>query len=167
MAAKAGHAGQLAIEANDGAGAVTAAGTFAVVAGINADIPLPQTRNTSDGSAHGDTIDSTIVSALRRRGGVSVSGNLLVNAGTQDAATGLEAHYRGVPASGEATVFGMQFQGPDFVLDTTDDIVMSGALTQFDRNSPFDANPYAFTFTFMPSGPFKQDGAITGITLQP
>lgn len=145
-----GHNAVIAME-KDG----DAAGTFTDIATLTSPLPFEMFRDTSEQTAHGQTIDRHLFSPVMKRRPLRFSGTLDYDEATHDFATGLGKRYT------DGDTFGLLYKGPDWV-SGTDEIIVSGALTNYSRNAEMGAGPYTFEAEFQPSGAMKIDGSAVG-----
>lgn len=132
------------------------AGTFTTIGELQGDIPWSLLRNTADGSAHGEKVDSTVTSPLQRREPASMVVNHAFGSTTHSITTGLQAHFS------NNTLFGIRFAWPD-AAPGVDEIICSARVSAIQRLAPLDAGTYKLNFTVMPTGPFIIDGVTEAL----
>ena len=148
-----GHDGIIAIEKRIDIGT----GTFTEVAEQMGTIGPPSlSRETNKRTPHKDKVPTFLVSEVVDMGTIVLDLDLLKAHATHDITDGFQYHFDA------KTRFGVQWQGPGFVLDTTEDLIHSCRCVGIEITDGDAANPHSMKVTLQPDGPYKIDGTIKG-----
>ena len=149
----AGHDGILAIEKRADIGT----GTFTEVVELMGTIGPPSlSRDTNERSPHKDKVATFLVGDVIKRGTQTLDVDVLPTHATHDITDGFQYYFQSKER------FGIQYQGPNFVLDTTEDRIDSVRCIGIEITDGDNANPHSMKVTLQADGPYKVNGTIYG-----
>lgn len=132
------------------------AAAYTVVAGITSDLGVKKVRATTKYLVHKDRSYRHHPDPAIDVQAISFSGNYHFDDGTHDEVTGMQKLFD------DNEKFGMQFRGPAFVAETTEDITYSGWLLEFEDLGAVGPGIHMFNAVFQPSGVFQRNGDDVG-----